>query len=60
MRKGSEMFSRLLREIKDRGEEGRFARGTMPVVAQDLHVYTRTIRRVWAQSVENFENPLDI
>jgi hypothetical protein len=32
----------------------------MPVVAQDLHVYTRTIRRVWAQSVENFENPLDI
>lgn len=51
------IVSRLLNELKDHGNEGRFARGTIPVVAQDFHVCTRTIRRVWARAVENFENP---
>ncbi len=51
------IVSRLLSELKDHGEEGRFARRTIPFVAQDFHVCKRTIRRVWACALENFENP---
>ena len=40
------IVSRLLSELKDHGDEGRFARGTLPVVARDFLVCKRTIRRV--------------
>jgi hypothetical protein len=40
------IVSRLLSELKDHGDEGRFARGTIPVVARDFLVCKRTIRRV--------------
>ena len=40
------IVSRLLSELKDHGDEGRFVRGTIPVVARDFHVCKRTIRRV--------------
>ena len=51
------IVSRLLSELKDHGDEGRFARGTIPVVARDFHVCKQKIRRVWARALENFENP---
>jgi hypothetical protein len=47
------IVSRLLSELKDHGDEGRFVSGTISVIAQDFQVYKRTIRRVWAQPLKN-------
>jgi hypothetical protein len=52
-----QIVSRLLFELKENGVDGKFLRGTQSAVALDFHVSQRTIRRVWARALQNFENP---
>ena len=51
------IVSRLLWELQSHGQNGRFARGTVTVVANEFYVCSKTIRRVWARALENFQNP---
>ena len=51
------IVSCLLWELQSHGQNGRFARGTVTVVANEFYVCSKTIRRVWARALENFQNP---
>jgi hypothetical protein len=53
----TEIVSRLLFELQTHGADGNFARGTLTAVAQDFHVCSKTIRRVWKRAVANFWDP---
>ena len=52
-----QIVSRLLWELNEKGNDGKFARGTIPAVAAEFHVCPKTIRRIWARAVQNFEDP---
>ena len=45
-------------ELQERGVDGKFLRGTLKLVADEFHVCSRTITRVWARACQNYENPL--
>jgi len=53
----TQIVSRLLFELQTHGVDGKFARGTIPAVAQDFHVCQRTVRNVWKRAVANFQDP---
>jgi hypothetical protein len=52
-----QIVSRLLWELNENGNDGKFARGTIPAVAAEFHMCPKTIRRIWARAVQNFEDP---
>jgi hypothetical protein len=52
-----QIVSRLLFELQTHGVDGKFARGTIPAVAQDFHVCQRTVRNVWKRAVANYQDP---
>ena len=49
------IISCLLWELQSHGQNGRFARRTVTVVANEFYVCSKTIRRVWARALENFQ-----
>ena len=53
-----QIVSRLMFELQERGVDGKFLRGTLKLVADEFHVCSRTITRVWARACQNYENPL--
>jgi hypothetical protein len=47
----------LLRSVEDPNDVTKLRRGAITDLAKRFHVHRRTISRVWARAVENFENP---
>ena len=47
----------LLRSLEDPNDLKKLRRGAITDIARRFHVHHRTIRRVWARAVENYENP---
>jgi hypothetical protein len=52
-----QIVSRLLWELQENSVDGKFARGILTAVGNEFHVCNKTIRRVWACAIQNFENP---
>lgn len=47
----------LLRALKDPNDVKSLRRGALTDIARRFHVHPRTISRVWARAIENYENP---
>jgi hypothetical protein len=47
----------LLRSVEDPNDVTKLRRGAITDLARRFHVHRRTISRVWARAVENYENP---
>ena len=47
----------LLRSLKDPNDLNKLRRGALTDIAKMFHVHPRTISRVWARAIENYENP---
>jgi hypothetical protein len=47
----------LLRSLKDPNDVKKLRRGALTDIAKMFHVHPRTISRVWARAIQNYENP---
>ena len=52
-----QIVSRLLWELQENSVDGKFARGALTAVGHEFHVCNKTIRRVWARALQNFQDP---
>ena len=53
-----QVICELLRALKDPNDVNNLRRGALTDIARRFHVHPRTISRVWARAIENYENPL--